>query len=77
MFNNYMINPSLIILYITGFIILSIIIILLLNFNKFMKHRFYEKVGVILMISIAISSHGLIHLGAEKQYGSNYLNLFK
>ena len=77
MFNNYMITPSLIILFITGFIILSIIITLLLYFNKFMKHKFYEKMGIILMLTIAISSHGLIHLGLEKQYGSNYLNLFK
>lgn len=71
MFNNYSITPSLIISFISGFLILLIIATLLLNFKKFMKHRFYEKVGIILMLTIAITSHGLIHLGLEKQYRGN------
>lgn len=74
MFHNYPVTPSLIILYISGLLIISIIITIILHFNKFMKHRFYEKVGIILMLTIAITSHGLIHIGLEKQYGENQLS---
>ena len=36
-----------------------------------MKSRFYEKIGILCMLTIAISSHGLIHLGVEKNYDFN------
>jgi hypothetical protein len=36
-----------------------------------MKHRLYEKIIILCMLSIAIGSHGLIHLGVEREYGFN------
>ena len=48
-----------------------IVIIVIMNFNKLLKHRVYEQIALLCMITIAFSSHGLIHLGVEKQYGFN------
>jgi hypothetical protein len=71
MLSDYIIAPSITSLFITGFLILFIIVFLLTNFNKLMKSRFYEKIGILCMLTIAISSHGLIHLGVEKNYDFN------
>jgi hypothetical protein len=36
-----------------------------------MREKIYDKIAILCMLSIAIGSHGLIHLGVEKQYGFN------
>ena len=71
MLTNYLVSPSLTSLFITGMILFSILILLIRNFKELMREKIYDKIAILCMLSIAIGSHGLIHLGVEKQYGFN------
>lgn len=71
MLSDYLIAPSLNSLFVTGFLLLVIFALIITNFKQLMKHRLYEKIGILCMLSIAIGSHGLVHLGVEKEYGFN------
>ena len=71
MISDYLIAPSLNSLFVTGILLLSILIIIIRNFKELMKHRLYEKIAILCMLTIAVGSHGLIHLGVERQYGFN------
>ena len=71
MLSDYLIAPSLNALFVTGLLLLIIMLLIIVNFKQVLKHRLYEKIGILCMLSIAISSHGLIHLGVEKEYGFN------
>jgi hypothetical protein len=71
MLSDYLITPSLNSLFVTGVLILSIFFLIIMNFKQVMKHRLYEKIAILCMLSIAVGSHGLIHLGVEREYGFN------
>ena len=71
MLSDYLIAPSLNSLFVTGLLLLTILLLIITNFKQLMKHRLYEKIALLCMISIAIGSHGLIHLGVEREYGFN------
>ena len=74
MLSNILIAPSLNSLFITGMLLLVIFFLVITNFNQFMQYRLYEKITMLSLIAIAIGTHGLIHLGVEKQYGFNPYN---
>jgi hypothetical protein len=71
MLSNYLVAPSLNSLFVTGLLLISIVIIVVINFRKLLKHRLYEQIALLCMITIAFGSHGLVHLGVEKEYGFN------
>ncbi len=63
--------PSLNSLFVTGFLILSILVIFIRNYKQFMRLDFYRKLTILSLIATAVGIHGLIHLGVEKEYGFN------
>jgi hypothetical protein len=71
MLSDYLIAPSLNSLFVTGLLLLMILIIVVTNFNDVKKFTTFQKISILCILTIAIGSHGLIHLGVEKQYGFN------
>jgi hypothetical protein len=67
--------PSFNSLLVTGILLLSILIIFLTNFRKFVSLEFYKKTTLLSLLVIAIGVHGLIHMGLEINYGFNPFNL--
>ena len=65
------IAPSLNSLFLTGILILYILVIFLMNFTEIMKLGLYQKLTIISLITIAFGIHGLIHLGVEVNYDFN------
>jgi hypothetical protein len=66
--------PSFNSLLVTGILLLSILVIFLGNFRRFMNLEFYKKVSLLSLLVIAIGVHGLIHMGLEVNYGFNPYN---
>jgi hypothetical protein len=71
MLADYLISPSLNALFVTGFILLLIIILIVKNYKSIMSLNYYEKIMLLSSLTIAVGSHGLMHLGVEKQYNFN------
>ena len=71
MLSDYLIAPSLNSLFVTGLILLFILVIIITNFKEISKFTTYQKLSLLCILTIAIGSHGLIHLGVEKQYNFN------
>ncbi len=71
MLSDYLIAPSLNSLFVTGVLILLIFLLIITNFKQLMKYRLYEKITILCMLTIAVGTHGLIHLGVESEYGFN------
>ena len=71
MLSDYLIAPSLNSLFVTGLILLFILVIIINNFKEISKFTTYQKLSLLCILTIAIGSHGLIHLGVEKQYNFN------
>lgn len=65
------IAPSINSLFVTGLLLFSVFIIFLRNFNKIYNLNYYQQIILFSTISIAVGIHGLIHLGAETNYGFN------
>lgn len=63
--------PSLNSLFITGFLILAMLVILITNYKQFMRLDYYRKLSLSSLFAIAFGVHGLIHLGSEYVYGFN------
>jgi hypothetical protein len=74
--SNILIAPSLNSLFFTGFFILWIFILIIINFIQILKLNYYQKIILLSTISIAIGVHGLIHLGAETVYNFNTYKWF-
>jgi hypothetical protein len=74
MLADYLIAPSLNALFVTGLIILSIIILLVKNYSSIMSLNYYQKVILLSSLSIAFATHGLVHLGVEQRYNFNPYN---
>ena len=66
--------PSLISLFLTGILLLTILYLFASNFNQFKKINIYQKLNLLCLITIALGIHGLIHLGVETNYGFNPYN---
>jgi hypothetical protein len=60
---------------INGILLLVAIIILFKNYNSIKNIDKYSVIIMILLFSIAAGVHGLSHLGLEKGYGYNPLQL--
>lgn len=73
---NVPLAPSFLALTFTGFILIIVIVILLCNFKQILKTTPIELIGFMCILSIAIGSHGLLHLGLEHVYGYNPLKWF-
>ena len=71
MLSDILVAPSINSLFITGIILLVTFILVITNFNQFMRYRLYEKITILSLLVIAIGIHGLIHLEVEKQYAFN------
>lgn len=71
MLSNILVAPSLNSLFVTGFLILFILVIFVTNYKKIINLDFYRKLTLLSLIAIAFGVHGLIHLGVEREYGFN------
>ncbi len=71
MLKTLLVAPSINSLFVTGFFVLFIIVILLSNIKYIMRLNPYQKLMIISLITIAIGTHGLLHLGLENVYGFN------
>jgi hypothetical protein len=74
MLADYLIAPSLNALFVTGLILLSIIILMVKNYSSIMSLNYYQKVILLSSLSIAFATHGLVHLGVEQRYNFNPYN---
>lgn len=74
MLSDILIAPSLNSLFITGLLLLCILITFIKNFNRISNLNYYQKIMLLSTITIAIGIHGLIHLGVEMQYNFNPYN---
>lgn len=71
MLANILVAPSLNSLFVTGFLILFILVIFITNYKQIMTLEYYRKITILSLIAIAFGIHGLIHLGVEREYGFN------
>jgi len=76
MLSKYLIAPSFTILLISGLLILFFIIVLFLNLNEIKKFNTFQKLSILGVLIVGVSSHGLIHLGLEEKYNFNPYNWF-
>ena len=60
---------------INGILLLVAFILLLQNYRSFSHMDKYRLILLVLLFSIATGVHGLSHLGLEKTYGYNPLQL--
>ena len=74
MLSDYLIAPSLNALFVTGLILLTIIILLFKNYSSVMRLNYYQKIMLLSSLTIAVVSHGLMHLGVEERYNFNPYN---
>ncbi len=74
MLADYLVAPSLNALFVTGTILLLIIILMVKNYKSIMNLDYYQKIMLLSSLTIAVGSHGLMHLGVEKQYNFNPYN---
>jgi hypothetical protein len=68
-----MLAPSFFALFITGLLVLFIVILFASNFKQFYRLNYYQQITLLSFITLAIGIHGLIHLGLEANYGFNPL----
>ena len=71
MITDYLKSPSMTSLFLTGMIIFIILILMIKNYKSIIGLNYYQKIMLLTSLTIAIGSHGLMHLGAEKQYNFN------
>jgi len=71
MLSNILIAPSLNSLFITGILLLFILVIFFKNYSQFNRLDNYRKITILALLTIAVGVHGLIHLGLEVNYGLN------
>jgi len=71
MIMDYLQSPSMTALFLTGMIIFIILILMIKNYKSIISLNYYQKIMLLTSLTIAIGSHGLMHLGAEKQYNFN------
>jgi hypothetical protein len=76
MLSNIPISPSLNTLLITGFLLFSILFIFVTNFKQLKNLDAYHKLMILSLLTIAVGTHGLIHLGLEYVYGFNPYKFF-
>ena len=60
---------------INGLFLFVAFILLFKHYSQLEKLEPYKKITLVLIFSICIGVHGLSHLGLEKIYGYNPLNI--
>jgi hypothetical protein len=50
--------------------------VLFLNLNEIKKFNTFQKLSILGVLIVGVSSHGLIHLGLEEKYNFNPYNWF-
>jgi hypothetical protein len=68
---NILIAPSVSCLFVTGFLILYILYLLVKHFRQFINLDFYKKSTLLSLLVGAVGVHGLIHIGVEDSYDFN------
>lgn len=63
--------PSLNSLFVTGLLLLFILLIVLTNLKKIINLDYYRQLSLLSLFVIAVGVHGLIHLGVETNYNFN------
>ena len=76
MLSSILVAPSLNALFITGLLLLWILITFINNYKRITNLNYYQKIMLLSTLTIAIGIHGLIHLGVEGQYNFNPYNWF-
>jgi hypothetical protein len=71
MLSDLFIAPSLNSLFITGFLLLLILVIFIFNYKQFLRLDYFNQLSLLSLFVIAIGIHGLVHLGTEAVYGFN------
>jgi hypothetical protein len=71
MLSDYLIAPSLNALFLTGILMMIITILFLFNIKQLLKLPNFQKITLLCSMTVAIGIHGMLHLGAEKQYNFN------
>jgi len=66
-----LITPSINSLFITGVLILLLIIIIITNFSKLIKLDYYKQILLLCLLVISFGIHGLLHSSAEINYNFN------
>ena len=61
-------KPSFYSLSITGILILLVFIKIIFNWSQFEQLSMYDYLVVLLLLTVALGIHGLIHLGLEVNY---------
>ena len=74
MLTDYLFVPSLNALFVTTLILLTIIILMVKNYSSIMRLNYYQKIILLSSLSIAVATHGLVHLGVEERYNFNPYN---
>jgi len=74
MLSDYLFVPSLNALLVTTLILLTIIILMVKNYSSIIRLNYYQQIVLLTSLSIAFATHGLVHLGLEKQYNFNPYN---
>ena len=67
-------NPSFYAHVLNGALLFIAIIILYINYSKFLQLEPYKLLCLTLLLSLSVGIHGLSHLGLEKGYGYNPLS---
>ncbi len=65
-------KPSFISMIFNGLLILYVLYLLVINWNKYNQES-VQFIILIILLSIMIGIHGLLHLGLEKNYNYNPL----
>jgi hypothetical protein len=74
MLSDYLIAPSLNALLVTSLVLLCIIILMIKNYASIMRLNYYQQIILLTSLSIAVATHGLVHLGLEERYNFNPYN---
>ena len=71
MLSDYLIAPSLNALFLTGILVMIIVMLFIFNIKQLSKITSFQKITLLCSMTVAIGIHGMLHLGAEKQYNFN------
>jgi hypothetical protein len=71
MLSDYLIAPSLNALFLTGILVMIIAMLFIFNIKQLSKITSLQKITLLCSMTVAIGIHGMLHLGAEKQYNFN------
>lgn len=58
-------------LFLTGVLFFIIFLLMVVNYKQIMELEYYKKIVLMALVSVSIGVHGLLHLGAEMEYGFN------